>query len=391
MRLSLAIVLAVLVGIAVGVGMAVWRMRQEPWNGSPTGSSPDSAVPKAAAAGTPAPKVVVDQEEFNFGTMAFGSERSHDFTFSNSGTAPLVLTAGPTTCRCTVSEVKDNKLMPGESFKVTVHWRGREVTSDYRQMVQIITNDAARPVVKLSVVGEVAVLLAAEPSELVFSQLSQDEPASGEVRLLCKERRRLEILDTKFSERDWAEFFEVSLRPLSAAELRGQKGVRSGVLMKITVKPGLPQGAFRQTIVLSTNLPSTPSISVDLEGTVGGDVTVAGEGWEASRGILSFGFVSSRTGAQRRLVLVVRGPYGKKVKFKPIQIEPSLIRVELGKTMPIGDGTATQTPLLIQIPKGSPPINCFGSDQGKLGQVVLETNDPRMPQLRIPVRFLVEE
>jgi hypothetical protein len=161
--------------------------------------------------------------------------------------------------------------------------------------------------------------------------------------------------------------------------------------MKITVKPGLPQGAFRQTIVLSTNLPSTPSISVDLEGTVGGDVTVAGEGWEASRGILSFGFVSSRTGAQRRLVLVARGPHGKEVKFKPVQIEPSFLRVELGKTTPIGDGTATQTPLLIQISKGSPPINCFGSDQGKLGQIVLETNNPRMPQLRIPVRFLVEE
>ena len=157
---------------------------------------------------------------------------------------PLVLTAGPTTCRCTVSEVSDNKLLPGESFKVTVHWRGREVTSDYRQTVQINTNDPDRPVAKLSVVGEVAVLLAADPSELVFSDLSQDEPASGEVRLLCREPQRLEILDYKFSDRDWAKFFEVSLRPLSAAELRGQKDVQSGVLLKITVKPGLPRGHF---------------------------------------------------------------------------------------------------------------------------------------------------
>ena len=54
-------------------------------------------------------------------------------------------------------------------------------------------------------------------------------------------------------------------------------------------------------------------------------------------------------------------------------------------------GPPRKPPLFVQIPKGSPPVNCFGSDQGKLGQIVLETNHPRMPQLRIPVRFLVEE
>ena len=98
-----------------------------------------------------------------------GAEGEHEFVFKNVGDAPLVLTAGPTTCRCTVSEVNNNKLLPGESFKVKVHWKGREVADDYRQTVQIYTNDPGRPTVELAVVGEVAVAVRADPSELVFS------------------------------------------------------------------------------------------------------------------------------------------------------------------------------------------------------------------------------
>ena len=122
--------------------------------------------------------------------MDYGSEAGHDFIFSNAGRAPLVLTAGPTTCRCTVSEVNDDKLLPGESFKVTVHWKAREVSNDYRQTVQIYTNDPLRPVVKLAIVGEVAVAVAGGPARSWSSaSFRRDEPASGEVRLLCSRRR----------------------------------------------------------------------------------------------------------------------------------------------------------------------------------------------------------
>ena len=185
MRLSVAIVLAVLVGGAVGAGTGAWRVWQAPWNGYPEEPSPSPLTPKPPAAGEPAAKVAVDQEEYDFGKMAFGSEMSHDFKFTNAGRAPLVLTAGPTTCRCTVSEVSDNKLLPGESFKVTVHWRGREVTSDYRQ-TRADQHQRPGPAGGQAFGGRRGGgLLAADPSELVFSDLSQDEPASGEVRLLC--------------------------------------------------------------------------------------------------------------------------------------------------------------------------------------------------------------
>ena len=59
-----------------------------PWNGYPTGRAPVRRSRRPPAAGEPAPKVVVDQEEYNFGTMDFGSERSHDFTFTMPAVRP---------------------------------------------------------------------------------------------------------------------------------------------------------------------------------------------------------------------------------------------------------------------------------------------------------------
>jgi hypothetical protein len=391
MKLSLAIFLAILAGVAVGMGTAFWRIRQVPWNGQAAESSPRSRIPKAPDLGQPVPKVVVDQEQYEFGTVDYGSEMGHDFTFTNAGQAPLVLTAGPTSCRCTVSKVSGDKLLPGESFKVTVHWKTREMSNDYRQTVQVYTNDPLRPVVKLSIIGEVSVALRADPAELVFSQISQDERASGEVRLLCGRRQELKIRECRFSDQALAKFFQVSWERLPEAELRDRKGVHSGVLLKVTVKPGLPQGAFRQTILLRTNLKSTPSFSVDVQGTVEGDVTVAGEGWNPTLRLVDFGFVNGRIGAQRRLILVAHGPHAKEVEFKLLQKEPELLQVKLGSTTPIGNGAATQTPLIIQIPKGSPPINSLGSDQGKFGEIILGTNLSKTPTVRILARFLIEE
>ena len=138
--------------------------------------------------------------------------------------------------------------------------------------------------------------------------------------MLCSQSLRLEILDYKFSDENLAKFFQVALKPLAKAELPIRSDIRSGVLLTVAVKPGLPHGAFQQTILLRTNLPSAPALSVSVEGTVGGDITVVGEGWNPKSGILTLGIVSSKSGAQRRLILVAHGPHRREVKFKPVRI-----------------------------------------------------------------------
>jgi hypothetical protein len=114
-----------------------------------------------------------------------------------------------------------------------------------------------------------------------------------------------------------------------------------------------------------------------------------GRGWDSDTGILTLGEVSHRTGVQRRLTLVVRGPLRKQVEFKPVQIAPSVLKVKLGQPSEL-NGVVVEVPLIVDVPQGSPPANHLGSKQGELGEIILETTHPQVPKLRILVRFAIE-
>ena len=104
------------------------------------------------------------------------------------------------------------------------------------------------------------------------------------------------------------------------------------MLIAVTVKPGLPEGPFRQKIIFHTNMVSSPTLTLPLQGMVGGEIAVVGRDWNADTGILNLGTVSSRDGAQRRLMLVVRGPSRKGVTFKPVEVAPGFAESEPGPT-----------------------------------------------------------
>ena len=108
--------------------------------------------------------------------MDSNGEMSHAFRFTNVGGSPLTLTKGPTTCRCTVSEIKDGpELKPGQSTDVAVEWKGRGIRGQYHQTAAIYTTDPSRQEVRLTISGRVAAAVWAEPSQVVFPHLSHTE------------------------------------------------------------------------------------------------------------------------------------------------------------------------------------------------------------------------
>ena len=97
------------------------------------------------------------------------------------------------------------------------------------------------------------------------------------------------------------------------------------------MKPGLPQGPFQQTISLETNQPSYPELTVVVKGEVESDISVAGPNWSSQLGLLDIGTVSSQTGTQRRLLLVVRGATVGTCDSSPSEQSPSFLRSALGR------------------------------------------------------------
>jgi len=389
MRIFLLTLLTLSLGIALGVGAAVVRVRTSPWDPQ-RDESVVSEEPALPPPGAPVPKVVVPETSYDFGALDLSANGSHDFFLKNAGTAPLKLTEGGTSCRCTMSKLDKESIPPGGSAKVTISWKPIDRPGPYQQTAKILTNDPAQSQVILTISGRITAAARFSPTELVFSRLSAGEATTDQSRLYCYLDTPLKILGQKWEDAATASFYEATLKPLAADEVAKEPTAKSGWLVQVTVKPGLPQGPIEQKLILQTDMKSTPSLTLPIQGSIGSEIAVVGPHWDPEKGVLWLGEVSGREGIERRLLLVVRGPLRKDVKFKVASVSPSVLKVSLGKPTEINNGTVIQFPLLLDIPPHSRAANHLGSEQGPLGEINLETTHPQVPKLRILVRFAIE-
>ena len=165
-NIILTIVFAVLLGLSIGAASATLRARH--------------ATPIGGA------KVEVDVDAFDFGEMDSSKDGSHDFTFTNKGDSPLQLTRGNTTCRCTVGEIADSSVLPGQSTTVKITWKSKHYAGPFKQSVTINTNDPNRREVILTISGDYTEPVHFEADELNFGQIVGDEPVTREVRIFSK-------------------------------------------------------------------------------------------------------------------------------------------------------------------------------------------------------------
>jgi hypothetical protein len=338
----------------------------------------------------PRPQVAIDKEKHNFGTMDSNSTGKHTFVLKNVGQRTLTLTKGETSCKCAMSKIEREDVPPGGSAEVKLEWTGKTAMGQYRETATVKTNDPDRPVVTLTVVGKITRALRASPHEVVFTRVSAGDSATADTRIYGYLAKPLKILGHEFKDPETAKYFSVAFEPLSAGELEQEEEAQSGYLARVTVKPGLPLGSFKQTILAQTNYPNATKLEIPVLGAVDSDIAVVGPNWNSDRDLLTLGTLSNQKATKRKLWLVVRGPHRKQVKFKPIKVEPDLLKVQLGEATEINAGTVVQTPLTIEIPKGTRPVNCLGPKRANLGRVILATQHPRAPELRILIQFAVE-
>ena len=337
----------------------------------------------------------MDAEKHNFGKADVGDTGRHSFTFTNTGNEPLVLTRGRSTCGCCTCvctvRLPEDAIAPGESTKVTFQWKSKLYVGSFRQTATILTNDPARREVTLLITGRFTGPVGVVPSQVSFSSVRLGRAATAEVRLYNYLDEPLEITGCEFSNPQNTKYFDVTWERLTAEQVRKEGEARGGYLVRIAVKPGLPAGAFRQTIVFKTDAKSVPTVHVPVQGLVVSDVSIAGRGWNAQTGVLTMGTVKSSEGVEWPLLIVIRGPRAKDVDLKPIRIIPDSLRVELGSTQHIADKAISLTRLRIRIPPGSRPSNHLGAERGAPGQITIQTNHTELPELNIQVRFAVKE
>ena len=293
MKTWLILGLAAIAGIAAGMGTAVVRQRSIPWD--PSLLRVNGQVPQTVKR-VRQPKIAFDTAEFDFGVMDSNGTDRHDFVLKNVGNAPLILTKGNTSCKCTISEVSEKPIPPGGSSKVTVQWSGKGNLGEFEQTANILTNDPARPQITLAINGRLTTAVRLDPTELVFTRITAGEKVQGKFRVYGYLAEPFQITECKLAESKVAGLFAFHTRPLSPEQLKDDQDAKAGCEVEVTIKPGLPVGPLREKIALSTAYSSHPTLELPVSGKVTSEIAIVGRGWAEENGLLDLGTVNGRAG-----------------------------------------------------------------------------------------------
>jgi len=392
MRPTIILLTAAVLGIVGGVAATFSELGFRPdggslllWDGGLGRLSPGE-IPKA---------VVVGGATYDFGVLHESGEGKHTFVIRNAGNATLVLRPGGTSCQCTLSDLKRDKVPPGEEAEVEVTYKISETADHYSQSATIRTNDPVRPDIKLRVKGDIRRDIWASAPAVALGQFSAGEEGRGEIALYSLYEGPLEIDAIDFLETESAKRFAAEAIPLSKEELEGEPYARSGVRLTVKAKSGLPQGPLFQRIRAVARASGERAEAVGpkafvlpVTGMVGSDFRIVGRSayFRADQNLMPLGILNERFQSDTMSILV-QGPHRASVAIEVAEVDPAFIDVRIGKKKTLGDGRVVQFPLAIEIPTNTEKVNRLGGEATPYGAIRFTTNHPEVPELVIYVSF----
>ncbi len=86
------------------------------------------------------PILTLDEAIFDFGEINQGDIVNHKYSFTNTGTAPLLILNATSSCGCTVPEWPKDPIQPGGKGSIQVKYDSANKEGDQSKLVTIFAN-----------------------------------------------------------------------------------------------------------------------------------------------------------------------------------------------------------------------------------------------------------
>ena len=331
---------------------------------------------EVVASGPPPKMVVVGGTTHNFGEMSPNEEDSHTFLIRNEGEGPLELEGGPSTCKCTLSDLKEKVLQPGEEYEVVLTYTPKGENAEWRQTAMVLTNEPGKREVLLEVTGAVLRELFVQPEGYwnVGPVSEGSTPVVGG-HIFSSRRDDLEIVEV-VKKPDWVsvEWGEAKKEHLEAA------GARSGQVIELTINSDMPVGQFTGDVEVRTNIEAEQIVTLGVNGSRAGPVTMFGKNFTASKMLLELGNMKSSEGEKRVITMLIE----KDAPFDMVDYTASEenVSIDWKKDETFSKGTRDRYILTVNLEPGIKPAQYTEEEPIR---VDIETTNPDLKTLPLTI------
>lgn len=225
--------------------------------------SPTTSGAATAIAKTPAPKIQFAETEFAMGNIIAGTVVRHDFTLTNTGTAPLVIMDVNPSCGCTTIEHWPTRLEPGQTGAIQVRFDSTDFHGEVAKWIGVTSNDPAQPQAVLTLTATISNPIELTPANAIFT------PIAGS---LARESKTIRI--TNHTGKPLLLSAPESASRAFVAELKTVLPENEFEL-DVTTVPPFAAGTTRGIISIKTNSSQMPTLALTALAVVQQPVTVS--------------------------------------------------------------------------------------------------------------------
>jgi hypothetical protein len=318
-----------------------------------------AAVPSAASAPVAAPMagplILVDNPTYDFGKAAVGEKVRHIYMVTNAGFETLQITNVHPSCGCTTVGDWTHTIAPGQSGQIAVQFD----TSRYgggppiTKTIEVYSNAKNEPRKTLLLKGTVWKPIEVMPTVAVISIPPDATNAMSTTVHLANQTEN----PVTFSN-------AISANPLFTVELQELKAGKEYQLV-VTAHPPYTPGNLPGTVSVNTSLPGTPIINVPVTASVAPPIQI-------------YPAQITLNSTQDRWItnnVTIHGNTTNVLTLSNPKASDSRIYTDLQAKGPKG---------MFNLVVAFPPA--FQIEAGKTAEVTIESNNPHVPMIHIPIR-----
>ncbi len=332
----------------------------------------------------PAPKAVVVDGIYDFGSMQVDQTLTHTFTIRNDGEGVLKLKYDRSTCKCTMAELKKKELAPGESTKVGLEWTPKALDPNFSQAAYLKTNDPNNEEIALTVSGRVDSLFDITPTGVWYlGEMNRDKPTEFSGKITSRVQEEVEFKEASCKN----PLVSVQLTPMDRKELE-EDHLKKGYLIKGEVAPGSPLGIFSEKIELKFLVNEegkkvVKPASFTVEGYYSGPFKLFGPpGWTSAKMTMDFRTFPAKKGKKAKISMFVKDNKGPTIEIKEVISTPDFLKVTLKKDEKFQAEGRERYILTIEVPPDAPPSQFYKQSPARIKVV---TNNPIVGTMDIRV------